>query len=109
MRFFHGWKPKESRDQVLHGMRLVLDRSDIADLVIDDLRQWEEWEMTPTVLGLYGKKGYDTATMRRAIARFALCCPRPEAKHLVDDLKEKDPKLIASVQEFLEFEKKPIK
>ena len=90
-------------------MEFALARNDLADLVIEDMRRWQDWDLTPSVLALFGKKGFDAPIMRRAIVRYALSCPRDEAKRLIADLKTKDPQLIDEIQETLDFEKKPIK
>jgi hypothetical protein len=106
LRFYHGWKPDETRDRVMQGMATILRQSDIADFAVEDLRRWKEWELTGDVLGLYGKKGYDAPLMQRALVRYALTCPRPEAKTFADDLRRRDPDLYRDVAESLQFEKK---
>jgi hypothetical protein len=106
MRCFHGWKPKEQRDRILHGMELALTRNDIADLAINDLRRWQEWDLNKPVLALYGKKGYDAPIMRRAILAYAISSKSTEGKNLVDQVRKTDPDFVADVQDGLDFEKK---
>jgi hypothetical protein len=109
LRFLHGWKPKENREQILRGMDLMLERNDLADLAIEDLRRWQDWDLSVRVFGLYGKKDFDAPIMRRAIVRYALCCPRTESKQLLGDARQREPKLVADVEESLEYERKPIR
>jgi hypothetical protein len=106
MRLYHAWKPDETRDAVLRGMATVLAQSDMADIAVEDLRRWKAWDLTGDVLALYGKKGFDAPLMQRALVRYALSCPRDEAKRFADDLRRKDPELYRDVAETLEFEKK---
>lgn len=106
LRFYHTWKPEDTRDRVMQGMATLLRQSDIADLAVEDLRRWKEWDLTGDVLALYGKKGYDAPIVQRALVRYALTCPRPEAKTFADDLRRRDPDLYRDVAESLQFEKK---
>jgi hypothetical protein len=100
----------ESRPDVLDKKQLVdsvsslLDQSDIADLVIEDLRKWGRWELCDRVLGLYEKPSHDVPIVRRAIIRFALSCPEKKAKVFVDKLRAKDPEMIKDVEELLKLE-----
>jgi hypothetical protein len=105
LRFYHGWKPKETRDNVLAGMRVVLAQGDLADLAAEDLRRWQEWDLTGEVLPLYGRKGYDAPLMQRALVRYALTCPKPEAARFADELRKKDPELVKDVEESLQFDR----
>lgn len=106
LRFYHGWKSDDSRRDVLRGLAVLLDQGDIADLAIEDLRKWGYWELTRDVLDKFNKKSHDAPIMRRAIVRYALGCPLPEAKRFVDDVRKKDADLLKDVEESLEFEKK---
>jgi hypothetical protein len=106
LRFYHTWKPEEARERVMQGMASVLGQSDAADIAVEDLRRWKAWDLTGDVLALYGKKGYDAPLMQRTLVRYALSCPRDEAKRFAEDLRRKDPELYRDVAEALEFEKK---
>lgn len=104
LRFHHGWKPKDSKPEVLAGMKAALG-TDLADLALEDLRKWEWWDETTRILSLYGKKGYEAPLMKRAIVRYALSCPRPDAAEFVKERRGKEPDLVKDVEENLKFEK----
>jgi hypothetical protein len=106
LRFYHTWKPDDTRELVMRGMATILRQSDIADIAVEDLRRWKEWGLSGDVLALYGKKGYDAPLLQRALVRYALCCPRDEAKKFTDDLRRTNPELYRDVYESLEIEKK---
>ncbi len=106
LRFYHTWKPDDTHKQVLQGMATILGQRDVADIAVEDLRRWQTWDLTGDVLALYGKKGYDAPLMQRALVRYALTCPRDEARKFADDLRRKDPELYQDVAEALQFEKK---
>jgi len=105
LRFYHAWKPTETQREVLRGLAVTLDQGDIADMAIEDLRRWQLWDLTANVLRQYGKPSHSAPILRRAIVRYALSCPRPEAAQFMTRLRRVDADLVADVQESLEFEK----
>jgi len=105
LRFYLGWKPAESKAQVLRGLDVMLPDGEVADLAVEDLRRWKIWDLTAKVLAQYGKPSHDSPIVRRAIVRYALVCPQPEARRFVDELRRRDPDLIRDLQEGLEIEK----
>jgi hypothetical protein len=107
LRFYHGWKPDETRGRVLRGMETLLPQEDIADLAIEDLRRWQVWDLTGDVLALYGKKSHSAPIMRRAIVRYALCSApaKPEAASFVAERRRTEPVLLKEVEESLQYEK----
>lgn len=104
LRFQYGWRPKEVRDQVLVGLKVLIPQGDIADLAIEDLRRWQLWDLTPDVLAQYEKKSHDAPLMRRTIVRYALCCPKPEAATFVGKVRQSDAKLVQEVEDSLKAE-----
>jgi hypothetical protein len=105
LRFYHGYQPAQTRREVLTGLATILDQGDIADMAVEDLRRWQQWELTAKVLAQYAKKSHAAPILRRAIVRYALCCPRIEAARFVTGVRKQDPELVADVKEALEFEK----
>lgn len=105
-RFYHGWKPQESREQILHGLETALAQGDVADLAIEDLRRWKMWDLTDQVLAQYGKKSHDAPIVRRTIVRYALSCPKAAAGPFVAEIRKQDPELIKDLEEALQYEKK---
>ena len=105
LRFYYGWKPKESKDHVLRGLASALPQGDLADLAIEDLRRWQLWDLTDDVLAQHGKKSHDAPLMRRAIIRYAMCCPKPRAADFVAQRRRDDPEAVRDVEEGLQQEK----
>lgn len=105
LRFYHGWKPVECRDKVLGGMGLLLTQGEMADLAIEDLRRWKVWDLTATVLAQYAKPTHAAPIMKRAIVRYALCCPKPEAVAFVAERRKDSAEVVRDVEETLQFEK----
>jgi hypothetical protein len=105
LRFYHGWKGEETRRDILRGLDVLIPQGDFADLAAEDLRRWGWWDLTPRVLAQYGKPSHAAPIVRRALLRYALCCPREEARRLVADVRSRDPELVREVEESLQFEK----
>lgn len=102
LRFYHGSQPVESRPKIVEAMKAVLDQGELADVAVEDLRRWQIWDLTPAVLPLYGKKGFDAPIMQRAIVRYALSCKdRDDAKAFVAERRKAEADLIQEVEESL--------
>ena len=105
LRFYHAWKPDETRDDVLRCLGLLVRQGEMADIAIEDLRLWEAWSACPEVLAQFDRKTHAAPIVRRAIVRYALCCPEPSAKAFIADLRRKEPSLVSDVEESLSFER----
>jgi hypothetical protein len=77
----------------------------VADLALEDLRKWKMWDLTGTVLAQFGKPSHDAPIARRAILRYALCCPLPEARQFVEQLRRRLPDEVRDLEESLETER----
>jgi hypothetical protein len=102
LRFYHTCQPVESRREVLRGLDAMLPDGEVADLAIEDLRRWKLWDLTAKVLAQYGRATHDTPIVRRTIIRYALCCPQPEARQFIANLRRLDPGLVRELEEGLE-------
>lgn len=104
LRFFHASQPEATKPDVLKGLAAILPQKDLGDLAIEDLRRWQWWDLTKDVLELFDKPTHSAPLMQRAVVRYALCCPKPEAKKFVERVKAKDPEMVKDVEEGLSFE-----
>jgi hypothetical protein len=107
LRFFHSWKPAESRAHVLRGLGVMVADGDLADLAVEDLRRWKVWDLTDAVLAQYGKASHAAPIVKRTIGRYALCCPLPQARRFVQELRRQDPGMVRDLEEALSFEQQP--
>jgi len=105
VRMYYGWRPKESHDDVLKCLTAMVAQGDLADLAIESLRRWKMWDLTPDVLALYGRKGFDAPILKRAIIRYALCCDDEASKQFAADRRTAEPEVVREVEESLQFEK----
>jgi hypothetical protein len=94
-------------------MRLLLDRSELADLVIADLARWKDWSVQTRLMELYGAKAYDIPSIKRAIVRYMLVSTKDKPKDAMKDpahvttgekylaaLRLKDPKTVKDAERF---------
>src|SRR5262249_43036872 len=102
VRFFHDSRPDViDKKELVEGVCLLLDQSDVADLAIEDLRKWGYWAAASRILGLGEKKSHDVPIVRRAILRYALSCPDTKAAAYVAAARQKDAEMVKDVEELL--------
>jgi hypothetical protein len=106
VRLLYGWQPETNKANTLKAEQVILTQGELADMAVEDLRRWKLWDLTPDVLGLYGKKGYTAPIMERALVRYALTNKGDAASAQFVAARRKDkPDLVKEVEEGLEFEK----
>jgi hypothetical protein len=103
VRFFQASRGNECKAEVLKCCAALLPHGDLADQAVEDLRRWNYWELTGDVLAQFAKPTHSAPIVRRAIVRYALCCPDAAAKKFIADLRQTDPKLVKSVEETLDL------
>ena len=112
LRFFHEYRHDVmSREQLLQAIRPMLEQDDISDMPIEDLRKWQIWDMTKTILGLYDNPKLKQPIVRRAILRFALSVPKPDEATLafLSRARAENPERVKDIEEGLQLEKEAVK
>ncbi len=79
------------QERVLKSIRLILDRPDLADLVIPDLARWEDWSQIEKLAELFRTADVKSSWVRVPVINYLRACPLPEAKEQLEELKELDP------------------
>ena len=82
------------KQRIVEAMRTLLDRPEIADMVIPDLARWEDWSVMEKLVVLFKEADEDTSWVRVPIASYMRACPRPEAKTYIAELQKIDPQAI---------------
>lgn len=118
---FHGQETNViSKERLTQGLRHMLDRPKLADLVIPDLARWQDWgsmdrlvkmfkdscelakaEEKDAATGNTRKVENDLAWVRVPIVQFLRACPLPEAKGHIEELRKLDPDSVKSAMQFL--------
>jgi hypothetical protein len=94
------------KKELLEGFCRMLNHPDMADLVIEDLRKWQCWEVSGRVVALATQDAYNYRGMRRAILRYALCCPPKytKAAEFVKRERRRNKEEVADVEEMLKMD-----
>ena len=102
------------KERLRQSMRILLDRPELADLVIANLARWEDWSIQDKLMGLYGAKEYNIPSIKRAIVRYMLVSSKDAQvaenikppthvskgrKHMAA-LRKKDPKTVREAERF---------
>lgn len=92
--------PPQRRIQAL---RLMLDRPALADLVIPDLAQLEDWDQMDRLFEMFKAEEPDSKTtfLRIPIINYLRACPLPKADKLLIDCQRLDPKAMRRAKENL--------
>lgn len=99
VRLFQATRPAECRAEVLKCCAALLPHADLADQAIEDLRRWGWWDLTADVLAQFDRPSHAAPLVRRCIVRYAISCPKPEAKAFVEAVRKRDPKLVKVVED----------
>jgi len=105
VRFFHDSRPDviDRKESVL-AAALLLEHKDVCDLAIEDLRKWKCWDYTKYILALKDRPTHNLPIVRRAVLRFMLCSPLPEAKAYVAEIRKADEDAVTAAEDLLKSE-----
>ncbi len=73
------WQYGDNRiepDRLRQSMRLLLDRPELADLVIADLARMKDWSVQDRLIQMYDEEAYNIPSIKRAIVRFTLAAAK---------------------------------
>jgi hypothetical protein len=82
------------RPRLLAGMRLLLDRPDIADIVIPHLSARQDWSVVDRLVTLFEQADPKENWVRLPVVNYLRTCPLPEAKVHLERLAEIDPEVV---------------
>ncbi len=101
-------------ERLKQSMRILLDRPEMADLVIADLARWKDWSIQDQLMRMYGDEKFHTPSIKLAIVRYMLVSAKHDAsddgatipahvthgEKLLDELRTKDAKLVSDAERF---------
>jgi len=101
---FHGTETDIiPRERILQALRHMLDRPQLADLVIPDLARWEDWSSIGRLVQLFKDADEKNSWVRVPIVNYLLACPKAEAKKRIEELREIDPDAVKRATSFFPF------
>lgn len=119
LRFMWTYEPDRlSKDRLKQAMHLLLERKEMADLVITDLARWKDWSIQDRLMTMYSDENFDIPAIRRAIVRYLYYCSQektepgangsrvPTADAIKAEanmklLEERDPKTVNDAKRYL--------
>ncbi len=101
---FHGTETDVvPQKRLVKSLRLMLDRAQLADLVIPDLARWEDWESMPKLVELFKIADEKSSWVRVPVINYLRACPLPEAKQYMAELEKIDPAAVRRANTFFPF------
>ncbi len=65
-----------TRVRLQEALHPLIDRPEVADLVIADLSRWKDWSVQPRLMELFGAKDHNIPCIKRAIIRYMIWSTR---------------------------------
>ncbi|MFC1758527.1 hypothetical protein ACFL2H_07130 [Planctomycetota bacterium] len=101
---FHGSESDViERDKLVFSLRHILERPNLADLVIPDLARWEDWDVMPRLVELFINADEKSSWVRVPVINYLRACPLPEAESHITALKKIDPDSVKRAMTFFPF------
>jgi len=98
---FHGTEGDVlPRSALVESLHHVLDRKDLADLVIPDLARWSDWSQIDRLVNLFVKADPDNNWVRVPVVNYLRACPLPAAKEALIKLEKIDPESVRRANTF---------
>ena len=98
---FHGTEGDVlPRSALVESLHHVLDRKDLADLVIPDLARWSDWSQIDRLVDLFVKADPDNNWVRVPVVNYLRACPLPAAKEALKKLEAIDPESVRRANTF---------
>jgi hypothetical protein len=101
---FHGTETDViPRPRILQGFRYMLERPQLADLVIPDLARWEDWSQVDRMVRLFKEADEKASWVRVPVINYLRACPKPEADKYIKELEKIDPEAVKRANTFFPF------
>ena len=98
---FHGTEGDViARSALVESLHHVLERTDLADLVIPDLARWEDWSQIDRLVELFINADPDNNWIRVPVVNYLRACPLDKAEEAIKKLEEVDPESVRRANTF---------
>ena len=91
------------RARLAKALRFLLNRPELADLVISDLARWKDWSVIDRIVELFEKSTEETSFLKPAAVRYLTACPLPAATEALKRLREIDSKAVELAEMSMKF------
>ena len=101
---FHGSEADAiPRERLTKSLRYMLDRPELADLVIPDLARWQDWDVMPRLVELFKTADDKSSWVRVPVVNYLRACPDPKAIDYLAELERIDPDAVKRAMTFFPF------
>ncbi|WP_425616438.1 hypothetical protein NA78x_000084 [Anatilimnocola sp. NA78] len=98
---FHGTEGGViKKERLLTGFKYMLDRPELADLVIPDLANWEDWSAMDQLFDLFKNADEKSTWVRVPVINYLRKCPLAKAKDLLKECEKIDPASVKRANTF---------
>ncbi len=98
---FHGTEGEViARSALVESLHHLLDREELADLVIPDLARWSDWSQIDKMKQLFIDADADNNWVRVPVVNYLRACPLPEAAAALTELEKVDPESVKRANTF---------
>lgn len=98
---FHGTEGGVmSTKTLVKALHPMLDRPELADLVIPDLAKWEDWTVMDRLFDLFKTANEKNSWVRVPVINYLRACPLPKAKELLAECEKIDPAAVKRANTF---------
>ncbi|MEC8474969.1 MAG: hypothetical protein VXZ38_09980 [Planctomycetota bacterium] len=98
---FHGTEGDViPRSALVESLHHVLDRKDLADLVIPDLARWNDWSQINRLVNLFETADPDNNWVRVPVVNYLRACPLDSAKEALKKIEKIDPESVRRANTF---------
>jgi hypothetical protein len=98
---FHGTEGQViDRKALVASLHHMLQRPELADLVIPDLARWEDWGAIDKLMELYKSADEKSSWVRVPVVNYLRACPLPRAKELLKECEKIDPAAVKRANSF---------
>lgn len=98
---FHGTEGEViPRSALVESLHHVLERKDLADLVIPDLARWGDWSQIDRLVDLFAKADKDNNWVRVPVVNYLRACPLPAGDEALKKLEKIDPESVRRANTF---------
>lgn len=102
---FHGTQTDLiDQKRLVRSLRYMLERPELADLVIPDLAKWQDWEIMPRLVQLFKDADEKSSWVRVPVINYLRACPLPKAKEHIEELNKIDPDAVKRAKTFFPFD-----
>ena len=82
------------KEKLVAALRHMLNRPELADLVIPDLARWQDWSAMDRLVQLFKEADEESSYIRVPVVQFLRQCPGPKAQQYLKELAQIDPDAV---------------